>query len=130
MTEQNVASIMAEDPSITAVVVLSGNQIVYQTPNWDCTADASAMARAFQSSGGGGAINVQEVKYMLLDVSQDRMVATNIQGQGHLVGCPCASGHVVAYVDPQGDNRGALILTWDVPLQGGRPCRNGLNIYN
>ena len=109
MTEQNVASIMAEDPSITAVVVLSGSQIVYQTPNWDCTADASAISRAFQSAGGGGSIHVQQVKYMLLDVSQDRMVATNIQGQGHLVGCPCASGHVVAYVDPQGDNRGALM---------------------
>ncbi len=109
MTEQNVASLMAEEPSITAVVVVQGNQIVYQTPNWDCTGDVSAINRAFQSAGGGGSIHIQEVKYMLLDVSQDRLSATNLQGQGHIVGCPCASGHVVAYVDPQGDNRGALM---------------------
>ena len=109
MTEQNIQSMMAEEPSITAVVVLQGSQIVYQTPNWDCTADANTLARAFQSAGGGGSIHIQQVKYMLLDVSQDRLSATNLQGQGHIVGCPCASGHVIAYVDPAGDNRGALM---------------------
>ncbi|MHA1800060.1 MAG: hypothetical protein ACTSVY_16555 [Candidatus Helarchaeota archaeon] len=109
MTEQNIQSMMAEEPSITAVAVLQGSKIVYQTPNWDVSADASAISRAFQAQGGGGSINIQQVKYMLLDVSPDRLSATNLKGQGHIVGCPCASGHVVAYVDPQGDNRGALM---------------------
>jgi len=106
--DQAINAIYGEEPSITALAIVVNDQIYWQTENWDLTADLPGILSTW-TGGGGGSINISGVKYIVLSAGQDHISATNIQGQGHIVGCPCKSGKIIAYVSPDGDNRGALM---------------------
>ncbi|MHA1131824.1 MAG: hypothetical protein ACTSQI_01195 [Candidatus Helarchaeota archaeon] len=102
-----LSNMMQADPNITAVTVIDVNGIiVMQTENWDLSPDLPAILGLWQ--GGGGSLIVQGIKYVTLDVSPERLVGTNVQGQGSIVGMSVGSGKIIAYVAPSGEPRSAL----------------------
>ena len=109
--DELVNNIMAEDPTITAIAIESNGAIIHQTPNWDLSADLSSVIGIWSSSQSGGSIKIQGVKYICLEVIPERLIATNVQGQGHIVASKGNSGNrIITYLSPEGDTRGALTV--------------------
>ena len=102
-----ISNLLQMDPTITAVTAVNAsNQIVMQTENWDLSPDLPSIMRIW--AGGGGSLNIQGIKYITLEASPERLVGTNVQGQGHIIGMKVGTGAIIAYVSPQGEPRGAM----------------------
>lgn len=102
-----IMNLMQADPSITAVTAINASgQILMQTENWDISPDIPGILSIWQ--GGGGSLNIQGIKYITLEAAPERIVGTNVQGQGHIVGMRLGTGAIIAYVSPSGEPRGAL----------------------
>jgi hypothetical protein len=98
-----VNELIAAYPDALAVAVLDSNgKLVFQTSNWDISADVDRLMQAWRS-GNAQFVHVQGVKYSMLQCVAERLVATNFGKQGHLVGAstPDQSYRVVAYISPE-----------------------------
>jgi hypothetical protein len=106
--ETAVQKILQLEPNILAIAVINtqGN-VIFQTNNWDISPDIAGILQVW-NTGGGGSLSVQEVNYLALEVIPERIVATNVRGQGHIVAVRVRSGAVIAYISPQGDARSGL----------------------
>ena len=103
-----VYNLMQNDPHIIAAAVLQGKEIVYTTDNWDISAD---IGRVISSWVGQNAqfIMISGVKYSILQCAPERLVATNIRGEGSIV---CAKDEVfkiIVYLEPDGYAPGAAM---------------------
>jgi hypothetical protein len=103
-----VYNLMQNDPHIIAAAVLQGKEIVYSTDNWDISAD---IGRVISSWVGQNAqfIMISGVKYSVLQSAPERLVATNIRGEGSIV---CAKDEVfkiIVYLEPDGYAPGAAM---------------------
>ena len=102
-----IQQIMQMDPNITAIsAVNASGSIMMQTENWDLSADLGGIMDLWRA--GGGSLSIQGIKYIPLEVIPERLVGTNVQGQGHIVGIKVGSGVIIAYISPQGEPRSAL----------------------
>ncbi len=96
-----IYNLMQSIPSIIAAVVLQGRQIIYSTDNWDVSADVDKMLSSW-SSMNAQFVMISGVKYSLLQCTSERLVATSIKGQGHIIGAKDEEHKVIAYVEPDG----------------------------
>ncbi|GAB4311958.1 MAG: hypothetical protein Kow0069_12510 [Promethearchaeota archaeon] len=102
-----VRQLIEAEPAVFAAAVLSGNNVViYQTSNWDVTAEAYKLAAV--QSGQEGAVELQGVRYAIVERVPERIVGTNVAGQGHVILCPAGTGWLLVYVNPQVGPRDAL----------------------
>ena len=76
-----VNNIMAENPSISAIAIENNGAIIYQTTNWDLSADITAVLGIWDGAQGGGSLNIQGIKYICLDISPERLIARDIRGR-------------------------------------------------
>lgn len=89
----------------TAVISMDG-RIVHQTSNW--SVDGGHVIKVFTNKEPS--ISIQGVKYSTIDVSEDRIVATNVGGKGHIVGANIGGKAIlIGYVASSGDARSAYI---------------------
>ncbi len=101
-----IQQIMQLDPSIVAVTAINATgAILMQTENWDLSNDIPGILSVWQ---GGGSLSIQGIKYLILEAVPERLIGTNVQGQGHIVGLKIGTGAIIAYVSPQGEPRSAL----------------------
>ncbi|MHA1820420.1 MAG: hypothetical protein ACTSU2_07735 [Promethearchaeota archaeon] len=88
--------------ALAVAIVDASGQIVYSTDNWDISGDLS---RLLSSWRGGNAqfVMIQGVKYSMLQMTQERLIATNFAKKGHLVGAATPDGQykVIAYISPE-----------------------------
>lgn len=106
--ETAIQNILQLDPNVLAIAVINNQGgIIFQTSNWDISPDIAGVLQVW-NTGGGGSLMVQDVSYLALEVIPERIVATNVRGQGHIVGVRVRSGAVIAYISPQGDARSGL----------------------
>lgn len=104
-----VYELMQKDPSIIAVAVWTGGRdIVYSTDNWDITSDVSKVNSAWTSMNAQFVV-ISEVKYSMLQCTMERLISTNIKGQGHIVGAKDDEHKMITYVDPEGNMNGAYM---------------------
>lgn len=106
-----ITKLISSNDTITAVTIVNGaGNIIYQTSNWDITSDVISVLNAWRKQEPS--IIVQGIKYSTLQCTQERLVATNIMGQGHIV---CANFKdaviTIAYITPDG---GAGIAYMDI----------------
>jgi hypothetical protein len=103
-----IQQMMQMDPNITAITAVNaGGSIVMQTENWDLSADLGGVLNLWRS-GGGGSLSIQGISYICLEAIPERLIGTNVKGQGHIVGIKVGNGMIIAYISPQGEPRGAL----------------------
>ncbi|MHA2366859.1 MAG: hypothetical protein ACXAC7_23105 [Candidatus Hodarchaeales archaeon] len=105
-----IYNLMQSEPTIIAAVVLRGSEIVYSTDNWDVSADMSRVVSSWASMNAQF-VMISGVKYSLLQCTSERLVATSIRGEGHIVGAKDEEHKVLAYVEPDGPMNAAYMET-------------------
>jgi hypothetical protein len=105
-----VRDLMATNPTIMALTYMNDNgNIIYQTSNWDISSDTISVLNAWRQQTPS--VVVQGIKYSVLQCTPERLVSTNILGQGHIVASSERSRVLLAYVTPDG---GAGVAYMDV----------------
>lgn len=109
--ESAVKRLLAANNTVTAVSIVDGaGSVLYQTNNWDITSDIITILSSWRQQQPS--IVVQGIKYSTLQCTQERLVATNIMGQGHIVCANFKDQYItIAYVTPDG---GAGVAYMDV----------------
>ncbi|MFX1394976.1 MAG: hypothetical protein ACFFAH_15590 [Promethearchaeota archaeon] len=108
--ETAIYNLMQSEPTIIAAAVIRGNNIIYSTDNWDISADVGRVVSSW-SSMNAQFIMISGVKYSLLQCTTERLVATSIRGEGHIVGAKDDEHKVIAYVEPDGPMNAAYMDT-------------------
>lgn len=103
-----VYNLMQSDPNIIAAAVIKGSDLVYTTDNWDISGDVS---RIISSWTGQNAqfIMVSGVKYSMLQMESERMVAISLKGEGSICAAKDDEHKLICYLQPDGDARGAVM---------------------
>ncbi len=109
--ENAVDKLFDANATVTAVTVMDGSgSVLYQTSNWDITADIITCLNAWRKQEHS--IIIQGIKYSILQCTVERLVATNVMGQGHIVAANQKDKVItLAYVSPDG---GAGVAYMDV----------------
>jgi len=100
-------NLMQSDPNITAIALVGMNGgIIYQTQNW--TIQGPEMISAF--SNMSPSVVVQGIKYSTINATENRMIATNLKGMGHLVVTAVGQKALfICYLTSQGSPQTAYI---------------------
>lgn len=80
---------------------------VFATDNWQsAAAEGQNILNAWKSRARS--VMIGGVKFSILQATNERLIATNVGGYGHIVATKIDNrGFVVGYVSPQGDFAGA-----------------------
>jgi predicted regulator of Ras-like GTPase activity (Roadblock/LC7/MglB family) len=128
MSEVNdlIGKLLEEDSNIYAVAIVdqSGN-LITQTENWDISNDLDQINELLGTKlelgqKGMTSIQIQGVKYMIVENTEERKIATNVQGQGHIIICPIpvgGNGGLITYINPAVGPRDALFTVQNYAQQ-------------
>ncbi len=95
------------DSNIWGVTILDANgSLLYKTENWDISAEVAAVA---QSNEKTSSITLSEVRYVVVENTPERIIATNVTGKGHIIICPAGRGKIVCYINPAAGPRDSLL---------------------
>ena len=97
-----VYNLMQKDPSIIAAAIVQGRDtILYSTDNWEIGADVSRVISSWDSLTAQF-IMISGVKYSILQCTSERLVATSIRGEGHILGLKDGEYKLLLYLEPDG----------------------------
>jgi len=106
-----VYKLMQKDPSVIAAAVVQGRDtILYSTDNWDISADVAKVISNW-SSMNAQFVMISGVKYSVLQCTAERLVATSIRGEGHILGAKDEEHKLIVYLEPDGEPMGAAMDT-------------------
>lgn len=106
-----VYNLMQKDPSIIAAAVIQGkDNIIYSTDNWDINPDVGKVVSSWNSMNAQF-IMISGVKYSILQCTSERLVATSIKGEGHILGAKDEEHKLIVYLEPDGEPMGATMDT-------------------
>ena len=103
-----IYNLMQMDPSILAVAVLKGKDIVYSTDNWDISGDVERLTSSWAGQNAQS-VMVSGVKYSVLQCEQERLVAISMKGEGSICAAKDDEHKIICYLEPDGDARGAVM---------------------
>jgi hypothetical protein len=104
-----VYNLMQKDPSIIAAAIVQGRDtILYSTDNWEIGADVSRVISSWNSLTAQF-IMISGVKYSVLQCTSERLVATSIRGEGHIIGAKDEEHKILIYLEPEGDPRWTMM---------------------
>jgi predicted regulator of Ras-like GTPase activity (Roadblock/LC7/MglB family) len=98
--------------------------LITQTENWDISGDLTKeeglnvllQTKLELGQKGMTSIVIQGIKYMIVENTEERKIATNLTGKGHVIICPIpigGTGALVCYINPQVGPRDALFAVQD-----------------
>ena len=104
-----ITKLWNKNETVSAIAIMAGsnNSIIYQTDNWDLRYDLGNIMSTWNAQGGS--IEVLGVRYSTLQCTPERLVATNVRGQGHIVGAKDGKIIAVAYLLPDADVGGSYM---------------------
>lgn len=121
MSIENIIDELLEvEQNIYGVAIISKDgTLITQTENWDISEDLNKKDGINELLGiklelgqkGMTSIVIQGLKYMIVENTEERKIATNIAGKGHVIICPIpigGPGALVCYINPQVGPRDAL----------------------
>ncbi|MFO8020593.1 MAG: hypothetical protein R6U96_18365 [Promethearchaeia archaeon] len=115
--EKIVDELLNEEQNIFGVAVIGKDgSLLMQTENWDITNDLEKINELINSEEGIGRIEIQGIRYMVVENTPERKIGTNVTGKGHIIICPIpvgGSGALVSYINPQVGPRDALFNAQD-----------------
>ena len=100
-----VNTLIQDYPDAVAVAVVdSSSNLLYQTNNWDVRKDIGRVMSSWRM-GNAQFVMLQDVKYSIIQMEPERLIATNFKRQGHLVGAAAPGGgsYIVAYISPDAE---------------------------
>ena len=103
--ESVVRDLIGVNNTIGAIAVLDNNgRVIYATGNWKV--NGSDVINSWRKKDPS--VTIQSVKYSTLQTTEERLIATNVSGKGHIVMSTVGDkALLVAYVLPQGDAQGS-----------------------
>jgi predicted regulator of Ras-like GTPase activity (Roadblock/LC7/MglB family) len=116
--EQLVDELLDAEENVYGVAVVGKNgNLLTQTENWDISNDLDKINELVQTKlelgqKGMSKINIQGIKYMIVENTEERKIGTNIKGKGHVIVCPIpvgGTGALVCYINPKIGPRDALL---------------------
>ena len=106
-----VYNLIQKDPSIIAAAVVQGrDNILYSTDNWDISSDVGKVISSWNSMNAQF-VMLSGVKYSVLQCTSERLVATSIRGEGHIIGAKDEEHKILIYLEPDGEPMGATMDT-------------------
>ncbi|MGV9170948.1 MAG: hypothetical protein ACOC44_12635 [Promethearchaeia archaeon] len=115
--ENIVDELLNEEQNIFGVAIIGQDgSLLMQTENWDISNDLGKINELIGSEGGIGRIELQGIRYMVVENTPERKIGTNVTGKGHVIICPVpvgGSGALVCYINPQVGPRDALFNAQD-----------------
>jgi hypothetical protein len=106
-----VHNLLQKDPSIIAAAVIQGrDNILHSTDNWDISSDVGKVISSWNSLNARF-VMVSGVKYSVLQCTSERLVATSIRGEGHIIGSKDEEHKILVYLEPDGEPMGATMDT-------------------
>ena len=112
--EEFIYSLMDAEPTILAgAVVNNKGELVFQTENWELDGDLeqlnSIFAEVSKADGKSpGSLTIMKLKYMVVEFTPERVIATNVARKGHMIVAPVDKGGVAVFIDPKVGPRDAL----------------------
>ena len=113
--EEFIYALLDAEPAVFGGAVINSNaELEYQTENWEISADvAQLMGTANEAKKDDGknpgSLSIMKLKYMIVEFTPERVIATNVSRKGHIILAPIESGGaLVAYIDPNKGPRDAL----------------------
>jgi predicted regulator of Ras-like GTPase activity (Roadblock/LC7/MglB family) len=103
--ESVVRDLIGVNNTIGAIAVLDNSgRVIYATENWKV--DGSDVINSWRKKDSS--VTIQSVKYSTLQTTEERLIATNVSGKGHIVMSTVGDkALLIAYVLPQGDAQGS-----------------------
>ena len=88
--------------NIDNVVIVEGkDDLAFSTENWDISEEIIKILSIWDSMTGVS-ITISEKKYSILQSTPERLVATSIQGEGHIIGAKDDERKIICHVKKQG----------------------------
>jgi predicted regulator of Ras-like GTPase activity (Roadblock/LC7/MglB family) len=115
--EKIIDGLLEEEENVYGVAVVDKDgKLITQTENWDLSGDMDKINELLRTKLGLGekgmtSIVLQDVKYMIVENTEERKIGTNITGKGHVIVAPVpigGTGALVCYINPQVGPRDAL----------------------
>ena len=103
-----VYNLMQSDPNIIAATVIKGKDIIYSTDNWDISGDVDRVVSSWIGQNAQF-IMVSGVKYSILQMETERLVAISLKGEGSICAAKDEEHKLICYLQPDGDARGAIM---------------------
>ncbi|TFG06625.1 MAG: hypothetical protein EU539_07180, partial [Promethearchaeota archaeon] len=102
--EQAVKNLKQSEPDIKSVVIVEDepDNIVFSTEDWDLNEDIEKIINIWDSQHGKS-FTIDDKKYSILQSTPERLVATSIKGEGHIVGAKDDERRVISLADPKGN---------------------------
>ena len=101
--------LMQKDENIIAcVIVQDHDNIIFTTENWDISSDINALVSNWDDIKTQS-IMVSGIKYSILQHTPERLVATSIKGEGHILGTKDDTYKIIIYLEPEGNPMGAMM---------------------
>jgi hypothetical protein len=103
--ESVVRGLFTVNDKIGAIAVLDNRgKVIYTTENWKV--NGSEVINSWRKKDAS--VTIQNVKYSTLQTTEERLIATNVSGKGHIVMSTVGDkALLIAYVLPQGDAQGS-----------------------
>jgi len=99
LTFETEAARLQKNGTVGALALVGADgKIYWQTQNWQV--DGAGIIEAWTKKAGW--IVIQGVKYSTIDITNSRMIGTNVQQQGHIIiaKTPFWQGFVMAWCSP------------------------------
>ncbi|MBD3188837.1 hypothetical protein GF325_18555 [Candidatus Bathyarchaeota archaeon] len=105
--------LMDMEENIYGIAMVDGSgQVLWQTENWDLSADAPAFINAWNNNASS--VTLLSIKYMIVENTPERLIGTNVTGKGHIIGASAGPNKIICYINPVIGPRDAL---QDIQLQ-------------
>ena len=97
-----VNDLKQSEPNIDSVAIVEGkDDLAFSTENWDISNELSKILSIWDSLSGIS-ITISDKKYSILQSTPERLVATSIQGEGHIIGAKDDERKVISHIKKQG----------------------------
>lgn len=90
----------SETDILSVVIVEEKDKIIYSTDDWDLKNEIKKIIDIWDSMHGKS-LTISEKKYSILQSTPERLVATSIKGEGHILGAKDDERTVIVYAKPE-----------------------------
>ncbi|MFX1410354.1 MAG: hypothetical protein ACFFA6_08375 [Promethearchaeota archaeon] len=84
------------------VIINRSGKLLYSTDNWNVKSDINGLISSW-SSGNAQFVNMNKIRYSILQMEPERFIGTNRHKKGHLVGASTPDGdkYMIAHIKPK-----------------------------
>lgn len=91
--------ILEINENIYGVAMVDGKgKVLAQTSNWDLNEDAKGFVAAWNANQGS--VSILGVRYVVVENTPERLIATNATGKGHVIGITAGQAKIIIYINP------------------------------